>query len=211
MTDPGVSLRHAYSWENVPPEIRGLFVDRIPHDEKLSFMKKAIAEARRSPFHPSVGAVIVRDGEILATGRRDSIVVETTGRPTRTRSLHAEEMALRDAPERLEGATLYTTLEPCFDRAKPSFGQEIEACSSIVVRRGVRSVVIGLVDHELRNMGKGVATLVKAGVEVEFFYHGIERQLCALIGDGRFWHAAPGRRGARSVLRRLAAAIRTRI
>lgn len=206
-----VESRHPYSWENVPREIRELFVERIPRDEKLFFMKKAIAEARRSPFHPSVGSVIVRDGEILARGRRDSIVVEGVGRPRRTRSLHAEEMALRNAPERLEGATLYTTLEPCFDRAKPGFGAEIEACSSIVARRGVRTVVIGLIDHELRNMGRGVEFLVGQGVELEFVYHGIEGALCGLIGNGRFWHTEPGRPGLRSALRRLVTTVRAHI
>ena len=59
------------------------------------------AEGRTSP-NPLVGAVIVRDGRIIAAGWH-----RKAGTP------HAEVHALRMAGELAKGATLYVTLEPC--------------------------------------------------------------------------------------------------
>ena len=78
-----------------------------------SHMRQAIAEAMlaEQSGEVPVGAVIVREGEILARGRNRVI---TTSDPT----AHAEMVALREAGRvlgnyRLEGCDLYTTLEPC--------------------------------------------------------------------------------------------------
>ncbi|MGF1598684.1 MAG: tRNA adenosine(34) deaminase TadA [Acidimicrobiales bacterium] len=80
-------------------------------DEEL--MGLALAEARRALDHDDVpiGAVIVRDGELLASRHNER---ELAGDPT----AHAEILALRDAAAaigswRLEGCTLVATLEPC--------------------------------------------------------------------------------------------------
>lgn len=76
-------------------------------------MGLAIAEARRALDHDDVpvGAVIVRDGELIASRHNER---ELTGDPT----AHAEVLAIRDAAEvvgswRLDGCTLVATLEPC--------------------------------------------------------------------------------------------------
>ena len=78
------------------------------------FMRDALAEARAAIEHDDVpiGAVVVKDGAIIARGRNRREVDED---PT----AHAEILALRDAARatghwRLEGCTLYVTLEPCF-------------------------------------------------------------------------------------------------
>lgn len=78
-----------------------------------AFMREALAEARAAAGEGEVpvGAVIVLDGEIIGRGRN---LRETTGDPT----AHAEVVAIREAGGRLghwrlEGATLYVTLEPC--------------------------------------------------------------------------------------------------
>jgi pyrimidine deaminase RibD-like protein len=199
-----------YSWACVPVDVRGLFVHRIPHEEKIHFMRRAIAEARKSPFHPSVGAVIVRAGRVLSTGFRDSLLLDGTTRPPRTRSLHAEEVALLNAPEDLSGAALYTTLEPCVERSKPSFLIELDACSTRVLRSGIRTVVIGLIDQDVRMRGKGARHLAEHGVELESAYDGIERELVELVGNGRFWHAAPRPGGVRRLTRRLLKRVRRR-
>jgi len=80
-------------------------------DDEL--MGLAIAEARRAADHGDVpvGAVIVRDGTLLASRHNER---ELTGDPT----AHAEVLAIRDAAEalgswRLDGCTLVVTLEPC--------------------------------------------------------------------------------------------------
>ncbi|MDH3753639.1 MAG: nucleoside deaminase [Acidimicrobiia bacterium] len=76
-------------------------------------MGLALAEASRATDHGDVpvGAVVVRDGELLASRHNER---ELTGDPT----AHAELLALRDASERvgswrLDGCTLVVTLEPC--------------------------------------------------------------------------------------------------
>ena len=77
------------------------------------FLRAAIAEARRAETlgEVPVGAVVVRDGEIIARGGNQVI---TSSDPT----AHAEVVALRHAGAalgnyRLENCTLYVTLEPC--------------------------------------------------------------------------------------------------
>lgn len=77
------------------------------------FMQAALEEAQRAleAGETPVGAVIVRNGEILARGRNAR---EQTGDPT----AHAEMIALREAARKLGGwrmndCTLYVTLEPC--------------------------------------------------------------------------------------------------
>ncbi len=76
-------------------------------------MREAIAEAMAAEAHDDVpiGAVVVRDGEIIARGHNRREV-------DRDPTAHAEILALRDAAQavgswRLDGCTLYVTLEPC--------------------------------------------------------------------------------------------------
>jgi tRNA(adenine34) deaminase len=80
-------------------------------DEAL--MEQAVLEARKALDHEDVpiGAVVVADGEIVSAAHNER---ELRRDPT----AHAEILALRAASEvlgswRLEGATLYVTLEPC--------------------------------------------------------------------------------------------------
>ena len=81
------------------------------NDER--FMREALAEAEkaRAAGELPVGCVIVRDGEILARAHNER---EAQGDPT----AHAEVLAIRRAAKetggwRLDGCTLYVTLEPC--------------------------------------------------------------------------------------------------
>jgi len=77
------------------------------------FMREALSEAEKA-FQENevpIGAVIIKDGEIIGRGRNQR---ETLNDPT----AHAEIMALRDAGKnigswRLTGATIYVTIEPC--------------------------------------------------------------------------------------------------
>ena len=77
------------------------------------FMRKALAAARRAPLHADVpvGAVVVKDGAVLSRARNAR---EKGADPT----AHAELVAIRKAAKklgswRLDGCTLYVTLEPC--------------------------------------------------------------------------------------------------
>jgi diaminohydroxyphosphoribosylaminopyrimidine deaminase/5-amino-6-(5-phosphoribosylamino)uracil reductase len=97
-----------------------------------------------------VGALIVRDGDIVGSGWHRQV-----GGP------HAEVEALREAGDRALGATLYVTLEPCahFGRTPP--------CADAVLAAGIARVVACHGDPDPRVSGQGFARLRAAGVEVE--------------------------------------------
>ena len=100
--------------------------------------------------HPLVGAVVVRDGEVVGEGWY-------AGRGTP----HAEVAALDAAGERARGATLYVTLEPC------SHHGDTPPCADAVVEAGVARVVAGVGDPNPKVDGKGFERLRAAGVDVE--------------------------------------------
>jgi diaminohydroxyphosphoribosylaminopyrimidine deaminase/5-amino-6-(5-phosphoribosylamino)uracil reductase len=100
--------------------------------------------------HPLVGAVLVRDGEVVGEGWY-------SGRGT----LHAEAAALAAAGERARGATLYVSLEPC------SHHGATPPCADAVVEAGVSRVVAAVGDPNPKVNGRGFARLREGGVEVE--------------------------------------------
>src|SRR5882757_5563747 len=80
-----------------------------PSAQDVTFMRMAIEEARQADF--PIGAVIVRDGAIIARGRN-------LGRTDRDPTAHGEMVAIRKClaehgPAALRGSTLYTSGEPC--------------------------------------------------------------------------------------------------
>ena len=99
--------------------------------------------------HPLVGAVVVRDGEIVGEGWYEYANVE-----------HAEPIALAQAGERAQGATLYVTLEPCNHHGRTP------PCSLAVIEAGIEHVVIGARDPNPKAAG-GIEALLDAGVTVE--------------------------------------------
>ena len=100
--------------------------------------------------HPLVGAVLVRDGEVVGEGWY-------SGRGTP----HAEAAALAAAGERARGATLYVSLEPC------SHHGATPPCADAVVKAGVSRVVAAVGDPNPKVNGCGFARLRQGGVEVE--------------------------------------------
>jgi diaminohydroxyphosphoribosylaminopyrimidine deaminase / 5-amino-6-(5-phosphoribosylamino)uracil reductase len=110
-----------------------------------------LAERGRGTTHPNpvVGAVLVRDGEIVGEGWH-----ERKGGP------HAEVVALDDAGERARGATLYVTMEPCAHHGTTP------PCTQAVLRAGVAKVVAGSLDPNPEARG-GLDVLRAAGVDVE--------------------------------------------
>ena len=119
----------------------------------MSHMRLALSLARRalgsvSP-NPAVGAVIVRDGEVVGRGWTQSPGHE-----------HAEIVALREAGEMAAGASMYTTLEPCnhFGRTKP--------CTEALIAAGIAELHAAVRDPNPNVTGLGLERLEEAGVRV---------------------------------------------
>jgi diaminohydroxyphosphoribosylaminopyrimidine deaminase/5-amino-6-(5-phosphoribosylamino)uracil reductase len=108
------------------------------------------ARGRTAP-NPNVGGVIVRDGEIIARG-----ATAPGGRP------HAEAVALEEAGPLANGATLYTTLEPC-----AHLSERGPTCAAIIPESGIARAVIAIKDPDPRTAGQGIARLKAAGIKVK--------------------------------------------
>ena len=116
-------------------------------------MQHALALARRgtglaSP-NPMVGCVIVREGQIVGEGFHQYEWRD-----------HAEIVALKTAGEKVRGATLYVTLEPCnhIGRTGP--------CTEAIIAAGVQHIVVAVEDPNPVNSGRGFERLRSAGIEV---------------------------------------------
>ena len=110
-----------------------------------------LARAAHGRAHPkpTVGAVLVRDGEIVGEG-----VTESAGR-------HAEVVALAAAGDRARGATMYVTLEPCAHHGTTP------PCAAAIIAAGVERVVFGARDPNPEAAG-GESRMREAGIDVEF-------------------------------------------
>jgi len=123
----------------------------MPTDE--DFMRVALELAARGKGNvepnPMVGAVVVRDDEIVAEGYH-----EVFGGP------HAEVNAIAAGGGLCRGATMYVTLEPCAHHGKTP------PCTEAVIRAGVAKVVAATVDPDPRTRGRGIETLRSNGLHV---------------------------------------------
>ncbi len=127
------------------------------------FMRMALDEAEKgvgltSP-NPAVGAVLVKNGHVLARGFHAK-----AGGP------HAEIVALRGAGGRARGADLYTTLEPCNHQGRTP------PCTEAILAAGIRRVFVGSLDANPKVSGRGVKRLRSAGLKV---VSGVLGEACA--------------------------------
>jgi len=119
------------------------------------YMKLALQLAERGRGrtrpNPMVGAVIVKNGRIIATGYH-----RKAGQP------HAEVIALASAGPKAKGATLYLNLEPCChdDKRTPP-------CTRAVLASGIKRVVVAMQDPNPKVTGKGIRELTRAGIKVK--------------------------------------------
>lgn len=127
---------------------------RLLNTDDPRFMAAALALAARgrgrTAPNPNVGCLIVKDGRVIGRGW-----TQPGGRP------HAEAMALAEAGEAAEGATVYVTLEPCAHASKRG-----PACSDLLVAARPARVVAALTDPDKRTAGEGFARLRAAGIAV---------------------------------------------
>lgn len=119
-------------------------------------LELAESVAGRTSPNPAVGAVIVRDGHIVAEG-----VYRGPGSP------HAEIGALQRAGEAARGADVFVTLEPCSHRVSSSTGQPRLCCADALVAAGAGRVVYAIEDPDERTAGRGGETLRAAAIAVE--------------------------------------------
>ncbi|OKH35579.1 riboflavin biosynthesis protein RibD [[Phormidium ambiguum] IAM M-71] len=126
----------------------------------LDLARKALGKTAPNPM---VGAVVVRDGQIVGEGYHPE-----AGQP------HAEVFALREADELSQGATVYVSLEPCnhYGRTPP--------CVEALIAAGVAKVVVGMVDPNPLVSGKGIERLRSAGIEVVV---GVEEEACQQLNE----------------------------
>lgn len=122
--------------------------------DDTAFMDRALELARRgeglaSP-NPMVGAVLVRDGRVLAEGFH-----------TYDAKQHAEVIALEAAKQAARGATLYVNLEPC------SHSGRTGPCTNSIIAAGLARVVAAIEDPNPAVAGEGFAQLLGAGIRVE--------------------------------------------
>ncbi len=118
------------------------------------FMKRALELAKKGEGlanpNPLVGAVIVKDGEIIGEGYHAKFGEN-----------HAEINAINSAEKSIEGATMYVTLEPCSHYGKTP------PCALALVKGGLKRVVIASLDPNPLVAGRGIKMLKDAGIEVE--------------------------------------------
>jgi diaminohydroxyphosphoribosylaminopyrimidine deaminase/5-amino-6-(5-phosphoribosylamino)uracil reductase len=119
-----------------------------------AFMHEALGLARKgrslaSP-NPMVGAVLVRDGQVVGRGFHTYAGLH-----------HAEVIALAEAGDRAHGATLYLNLEPCSHQGRTP------PCADAIIRAGIVRVVAPLEDPNPLVAGDGFRRLREAGIEVE--------------------------------------------
>lgn len=143
----------------------------------IRWMKEALGLAARgrgrTAPNPLVGAVIVRGSRRISGGYH-----------ARVGGSHAETAALAKVRDRVRGATLYVTLEPCahWGRTPP--------CADALVEAGLRRVVVGMRDPDPRTRGRGIAKLRRAGIEVLV---GVEQAACRALNRGFLSRVERGR------------------
>lgn len=124
-----------------------MFADEIFMRDALSLALGGWGKTNPNPY---VGAVIVKEGRIIASGYHGE-----------QKQDHAEVIALKKAGEKSKGACLYVNLEPCshFGRTPP--------CVKAIVASGIKRVVVAMVDPNPLIQGAGLEYLGRAGIELE--------------------------------------------
>lgn len=131
--------------------------------EALSLAERAWG--RTSP-NPMVGALIVKNGEVIGRGYH-----------RKAGTAHAEVNAIADCSENPTGGTIYVTLEPCstYGRTPP--------CTQAIINAGLTKVVIGSLDPNPAHAGRAVKIFEDAGIKV---LHGIQETRCRRLNEAFF-------------------------
>ena len=148
-----------------------------PNETDERWMRRALdlaarARGRTSP-NPMVGAVLVKDGEVVGEGFH-----------AYAGSDHAEVVALNEAEAAAAGSTLYVGLEPCCHHGRTP------PCVERIVAAGVRRVVAACEDPNPAVSGKGIAALRAAGIQVDL---GVLAEEATRLNEAFFTYIRTGR------------------
>lgn len=147
-------------------------------ERNISFMRRAISLASKakgmtSP-NPMVGAVLVKDGKIIAEDYH-----RRPGQP------HAEALVIDSSGEKAKGATLYVSLEPCCHRDKRT-----PPCTEAIIRSGIKRVFVAMEDPNPKVSGKGIKELIDAGIDV---FTGILEEEARRLNEAYIKHITTGK------------------
>lgn len=135
------------------------------------YMNLALSLARttlgQTSPNPSVGAVLVKNGQLVGTGTHIK-----AGTP------HAEVHAINEAKNSAKGAVMYVTLEPCSHYGKTA------PCTDIIIKAGIQKVFVATLDPNPLVAGKGIEKLTAAGIEVDI---GLCEEEAILLNE-KFFH-----------------------
>lgn len=144
-------------------------------DSEFAFMRLAVEKAEQcvaedEQVRPKVGAVLVKEGEVLAWAFRGEVEP----------GQHAEFTLLEKKLEGVDvtGATVYTTLEPCTNRNEPKV-----PCAKRLIDRRIKRVVVGQLDPNPQIKGEGLFSLREAQIEIDVFPPVLMRRLEDLNRD----------------------------
>lgn len=147
----------------------------MAHPDDMICMKRCVdlarkAEGNTSP-NPMVGAVVAHNGRIIGEGYHLK-----AGTP------HAEVNAINSVADKslMPESTLYVSLEPCAHHGRTP------PCTDLIIRSGIRRVIVGTIDTSLKVAGQGIAKLKEAGIEV---ITGVAEEECRRTNRRFFtWH-----------------------
>ena len=144
-----------------------------------NFMKRAIELAERgrgfTDPNPVVGAVIVKDGEVIGEGWHE-----------RYGELHAERNAIADCIKRgndPKGSDIYVTLEPCCHHGKTP------PCTEAIIENEIARVIIGSDDPNPKVAEKSTKILAAAGVKQ---IRGVLKEECDALNEMFFYYISTG-------------------
>ena len=123
--------------------------------EKIKEFERALDLAEKTSVNvsprPTVGAVLMKNGEVIGEGITDS-----------PPGNHAEINAIITSSRDTKGSTLFTTLEPCFHQG------DTKPCVDKIIEAKVGKVVIGTIDPNPKVRGKSIEKLQNSGVTVQY-------------------------------------------
>lgn len=157
------------SWYTFIIRNNKILIQKITKTTDPEILEKAIIVSKKcrsedERIHPKVGVVIIKDDQIICDAYRGEI----------RDGEHAEYTALerKCVNKSVRGATLITTLEPCTAREHPKRSgksRRKQPCVKHIIDRGIKKVVIGMLDPNKKIRGEAYFLLKEKGKDVEFF------------------------------------------